>query len=916
MAPMKTAGYTFLPTSEILSAMASHSASIRADQRDPAMGNGTDTDNHTNDDSDADADGDTDRPGRPFLPPALRSESFAARRSSEWSTTTNTSSTALLAPSTSASTSSSTLPSTSFDLESAPGLFSSLRNPSARKRRLHRIRTGYFSWPLICGMFAVLVLVYTAIDHFLPDSSLLSLSGGVYTHAGQESVYAGQAQGGGSDTAPHHVAVAVGDADADPALIGVMPFKGDTTHVLVPITPIPPSLDLLRPITTRPPHRVLSTYYLDGTYHSEGSPAPQSQLDIVYLWVNSTSRFFQDALVAKAAEEHVVGARGRARRWRDNGELRPAIRSAVQHLGNALRKVHLLTGDYEFPLDEFRDRLPYEDEMEEGVEVLGWRAGQIPTWLDWDRVANANAVGAGASANGKVAWHPHSEVFRLPKDHGVLDGRLRDGTGQEEEKWREEAIPSFDSFEIESRVGWISGLSENFVLSNDDMFILSSLSASDFHHPLLGTVVRFEPSPQLLVKPVFTPDLLSTPGEWGGLQHASLLLSKRFPSRPRMYMHHMPKALTRSLVQEASVMFAEDLTKAATRAFRESRRGEGDVEIAWLVTHLGVERWREALLWSWAVAKVGGEAGEWGDGAREEVRGVLKIKAGGEGEVEDEVMVVKGKRSTLGNVAAITKRAGWGMPRKSTYTFSSMDGHLPPRPDIDIISTSCSISLSKCFAPDFLSSSTPYPAQEIFRNIAFVHPECGDCLIDALVTASGTRGLSAFLPSETDVYYPEQRDPAEWERSEPMLPLTSTWEGVDFSLNRVVRPGQDTWDGIQPAEDGAVRLREWCIKLLSRYAYTFAITPSHFAMVRTYRQLENTLASFDRREDLAMVCINDDQPDYAGEENRRVYREWTERRWGKVQATWEREWGMKRFEGKRGRRSMKRKSEQKEVGTG
>jgi hypothetical protein len=97
---------------------------------------------------------------------------------------------------------------------------------------------------------------------------------------------------------------------------------------------------------------------------------------------------------------------------------------------------------------------------------------------------------------------------------------------------------------------------------------------------------------------------------------------------------------------------------------------------------------------------------------------------------------------------------------------------------------------------------------------------------------------------------------------------------------------------------------------------SIAITPSHFAMVRTYRQLENTLASFDRREDLAMVCINDDQPDYAGEENRRVYREWTERRWGKVQATWEREWGMTRFEGKRGRRSMKRKSEQKDVGTG
>jgi 3-O-alpha-D-mannopyranosyl-alpha-D-mannopyranose xylosylphosphotransferase len=308
-------------------------------------------------------------------------------------------------------------------------------------------------------MIAVLVLVYTAIDHFLPDSSLLSLAGGVYTSepsAEQETVYAGQAEG----TAPYHVGIGHAGV-ASSALPGVMPFKGDTTHVLVPITPLPPSPELLGSISTRQPHRVLSTYYLDGTYEA-GSPAPQSQLDIVYLWVNSTSRFFQDALEAKAAEEKVGAARGRARRWRDNGELRPAIRSAVQHLGKALRRVHLLTGDYEFPLGEFRDRLPYEDEMEEGVEVLGWRAGQIPTWLDWDRVANAG-VSAVAGANGKVAWHPHSEVFRLPRDHGMLDSRLRDDAdgGKEEDKWREEAMPSFDSFEIESRVGWISGLSEN-----------------------------------------------------------------------------------------------------------------------------------------------------------------------------------------------------------------------------------------------------------------------------------------------------------------------------------------------------------------------------------------------------------------------------------------------------------------------
>jgi 3-O-alpha-D-mannopyranosyl-alpha-D-mannopyranose xylosylphosphotransferase len=162
-----------------------------------------------------------------------------------------------------------------------------------------------------------------------------------------------------------------------------------------------------------------------------------------------------------------------------------------------------------------------------------------------------------------------------------------------------------------------------------------------------------------------------------------------------------------------------------------------------------------------------------------------------------------------------------------------MDGHIPGQPGSYPAGSTCTLSLSTCFPSDFFTSSTSYSAQSIFRGIAFEHPECGDCIINALITASGDRGLAAILPEAEAVFFPPEKEPRMWERSEPMLPLTSHWEGSDFSLAEVVRNGQDAWAGISPREDGGVRLREWCIKLLSRYAYTHG--KSSFPSLATYK---------------------------------------------------------------------------------
>ena len=136
----------------------------------------------------------------------------------------------------------------------------------------------------------------------------------------------------------------------------------------------------------------------------------------------------------------------------------------------------------------------------------------------------------------------------------------------------------------------------------------------------------------------------------------------------------------------------------------------------------------------------------------------------------------------------------------------------------------CQFSLDQCLPPDFYDpttdASTTWSAESMFTRMAFDRPQCGDCLIDALVIASGAVGLSAFLPDEGMVFHPRPRDPQLWERSEPILPLVPDWRDGRYALADVVRPGQDTWHGVEARSDGGVKMREWCIKLLSRYAYT------------------------------------------------------------------------------------------------
>jgi 3-O-alpha-D-mannopyranosyl-alpha-D-mannopyranose xylosylphosphotransferase len=203
------------------------------------------------------------------------------------------------------------------------------------------------------------------------------------------------------------------------------------------------------------------------------------------------------------------------------------------------------------------------------------------------------------------------------------------------------------------------------ITSNDDMFFLKDFSAADYHHPLLGSIIRSGFSNHLMAKTDYPEIMWSTDGEWGGLRHASNLLHVRFNSGPQPYPDHIPKSLSVPLLDEAQIIWSEEMSLSAIRGFRISKRGEGDIATVPLVQWLRMERWREALLWTWIVGKMGGIDGVWTEDAKDELKRVLGVFGD-----SDKVTVPRKKRATKDEVPKLVDQVGWKQPKQTWVAFS------------------------------------------------------------------------------------------------------------------------------------------------------------------------------------------------------------------------------------------------------
>lgn len=546
-----------------------------------------------------------------------------------------------------------------------------------------------------------------------------------------------------------------------------------------------------------------------------------------------------------------------------------------------------------------------------------WRVAQMPTWLDFDRIDLADpkhpwhhlysdpllpkkplASHLHATTHPSLRYAIHSEIFHLPTHKKDKASQALGAAEWREHAWQEKALPTYNSMAIESRIGWLWGLADVSLSFNDDFFMLKKHSVADWWSSLYGTVLRLDYNYNQQVRPVLDKRLISDAGESGGLYHANWLLSQRFPRRLRPYFAHVPKVITRGLHHEASIMFEDALTTSSQRKFRELPIGEGDVQMQWLLTALRIERWREAMLWTWVVAKVGTkpmwsgaevegteEVGVWGNQARSEVRQLF-------GMAEEDTDVVKieihrGARWTTEQerMTAAFEDAGWEPPLNTELLWSSMDGHIPPllkKGQSDSVNGKCTFDLERCFGR-FWSATDDVPSDEMFKRLAFSFPACGDCLLMALVTASGPLGLSAILPPPNLVYKTEANDALLRTIKylpPPHLPLTPTWQEADFSLESVLS------ETTLPGEP--VNIRKWTMQLMSRYLYLSGRSISHFHMAKSPDHVKSVFKMVDGNPSVSLLGFNDDiETEY--EKTRALMGGWFQKRWP-IPAVWEKDW--------------------------
>ncbi|KAI0029587.1 hypothetical protein K488DRAFT_56067, partial [Vararia minispora EC-137] len=415
----------------------------------------------------------------------------------------------------------------------------------------------------------------------------------------------------------------------------------------------------------------------------------------------------------------------------------------------------------------------------------------------------------------------------------------------------------FSSFAIESQIANLKGVSDVFIYLNDDMYFLMDLHPADFYTSAYGFVFRADTNLNV------PPELEARPkrGEWQPLRESNVMLSKRFGTGKRPYVAHVAKVMSIPLLRELVAMFPEAFARTSARLFREVYMDEpGDAHTTFLFPHFVIERWREALLWSWAIARQGADDDSWDADAAWAALGSMPGA---------DLRVSRIRRDTLDTdrVLATLRRTGYSPPGATDYEFASGDGY----PWYDVRhgakgypdrtrATVCTLARDVCFPPLMNASAA-------FQHIAFAQPECGDCVINQLVQKSGRIGLAEFLPPWGRGVAPRVRGPT------PLtLPVVADWRDTDFSLAGVLQNGTDD-------------VRAWVLRLLDRYRFVLGSTPSEFVFLTGAASASRAAGKLRPDAEIALACINDDVSGDAA----RVYEimlEWQKSRWPD-KARWE-----------------------------
>jgi len=166
------------------------------------------------------------------------------------------------------------------------------------------------------------------------------------------------------------------------------------------------------------------------------------------------------------------------RRHREHDELRYSIRSIFKYFARGFSRIHILASDF--------------------YNGTAW-VGQVPTWLDLE-----------AAKQHGVSMVYTSELYR--------DNR--------------ENLPVFNSLALESKLAAVPSSNDVMLYLNDDMFLASEHTVSDFWNPLTGLDINLD-------RNIFVPNQDASisefqndwNSEWVALRYSNNLLSTSPPFR-------------------------------------------------------------------------------------------------------------------------------------------------------------------------------------------------------------------------------------------------------------------------------------------------------------------------------------------------------------------------------------------------
>lgn len=357
------------------------------------------------------------------------------------------------------------------------------------------------------------------------------------------------------------------------------------------------------------------------------------------------------------------------------------------------------------------------------------------------------------------------------------------------------------------------------------------MSPADFASPLFGQVIRIQKDLTVGGEAPGTSKQKGD-GEWPGMTYSAWLLDRRFGIRQRSYLVHQGKMLNQPLLDEVASIWSDELKATAEVRFRGS---QPEVNMLFLSTYYVIEKHREALLWSYFIARM--DSRRQGQYSAEDRASISKDL--GMNVQDGQILVGRpGRQSYEGQPSHDIHISAHLYPAQRTpYQFSSMNGYafMPLAqpsstwPDLDGTTVSpekpwqvCNISVAVCFGsedyfkPNFIGDVT---SQTLFKRMAFDRPECGDCAIAAILSHSH-KGLEPFLPAAHGKSASSPFDPKHATTPPPQLgSWEKSWEETNFGISDVL--GDSAWN-----------VREYAVRLLQRYSYAIGGTPTRFIGLR------------------------------------------------------------------------------------